>query len=364
MWCKCQLFYLITSFLSLSLSLSLSFACLMRNRCACIIIQQSALQSTNRLLLFLFLLPLHFVPIYPATFCLLILPLAGLMRILGKGNRFLGTHLSTFFVIEQPPLAEVTFDAILGKTNVCFILRNIKPSASTASTVTSSGTTSSSSSSGVKRANRLRSSISCPFSSFTNQSTLASNIRERHPISPPPIKSDGGDEQGKEQAFAAPVATGATGASLAMSTTTGRGTTARGKTETVSEKSKWKVGERERRFALPVTCLLCVVYTNVWIADYCHIEKLTGKFVCSPVALVSHNWIDALVPASTSGLSVFFFHLSFSILSVSFYPSFSSSYSACAHPSFALLLAFTWNSVKSLASTHTSLCLHLLSRFR
>ena len=49
----------------------------------------------------------------------------GLMRLLGSSNKFVGSSIKSFFVIEQPPLHEVTFDSILGKTNVCFVIRNI-----------------------------------------------------------------------------------------------------------------------------------------------------------------------------------------------------------------------------------------------
>ena len=66
-----------------------------------------------------------------SIFLFLIVLYPGLMRILGKNQaspRFLGSHIRSFFVIEQPSLTELSFDSILGKTNVCFIIRNIVPS--------------------------------------------------------------------------------------------------------------------------------------------------------------------------------------------------------------------------------------------
>lgn len=69
---------------------------------------------------------------------------SGFMKLLhksrGQSIPVYGQSLSTFFVIDQPSLPEpLTFDNILGKTNVSFIIRNIvkKGAESTTSTTTS-----------------------------------------------------------------------------------------------------------------------------------------------------------------------------------------------------------------------------------
>lgn len=143
---------------------------------------------------------------------------SGFMRILGRGNKFLGVHVKTFFEIEQPHLNELSFDAILGKTNVTFVIRNVinassgsrKLSVGQSSTpshvvvnVTSPSKVTSSSSSpslstsveNVKLAAPL--STGCPFtrmkkmsnpsSSLNPTSTLASNRR----VSMNPVVTEG-----------------------------------------------------------------------------------------------------------------------------------------------------------------------------
>lgn len=139
--------------------------------------------------------------------------------------------MSKFFVIEQPSLSEVTFDSILGKTNVCFVLRNIKCTTSSSSSSMAGGsetaTSSNTTATGTRRLNKLRPSISCPFSSFTQSAVTSTVNKDKHatlpPTSPPPVKCGHDEDELQSKQITPP------------SHASSRATIARGKTETVSQ---------------------------------------------------------------------------------------------------------------------------------